>query len=221
MCLPIPGLRQWQSKHVLQVSVFAETLDAMRGIEAQGKHRIAGHLVIAGALTSEHVLAQFDRGHRTTLADVKFAHTASIGNGSARVRTVQGSRVQGRTQCEHFVFVPFQRADGTLNACVLKIEQLLLVRCAGQGWDNDTARIAAGVLHDFAHVVEGPGLFTDFNDDCRKGAFVVPTMLRVPNSSRGYKWAVHIRQISCPLVLLERESGAREFFTFNKMGQHG
>ena len=210
-----------QTWAVLQVGTFARTLEAMHHSQERGRHRVDDASAIAGRLREQHVLTQHRQGVAQCAATTHAADTASIGHGAALVRTIAGSRAYGRKQCEHFAFVPFVRANGSLNACVLEIEQLLLVRCPGMGWPDDTARLATGTLYDAAEVVDGPGHCTVYNDDPRLGACTVPTMLRVPSSSKGYKWAVHLRQVDCPLVCLERQSGARAFFTFHKMGFGG
>jgi hypothetical protein len=115
-------------------------------------------------------------GHVQHRALVKAAKSASIGDGAAILRTVSGSSAYGRTTVEHWAFVPFRRAGGGLNACVLKIKQLLLVECPGMGWPGGVARIAAGTMYQ-AHVMQGPGLVTHFNDDPAQGGCAEPTML--------------------------------------------
>lgn len=205
----------------LQVDVFADTLDAMMDREGRGQHAVHGALALSGKLRGEHVRTQRVDGDVQATATVLTADSASIGGGAAVVRTLAASAAHRRTKCDHYAYVPFQRANRH-DPCVLEIKQLLLVRCPGLGWRRDTARIAAGTLYH-ATILAGPGLEQSYNDDPRQGACRVPTILRVSGSAleNGYPWAVHVHQINSPVIALPGSGNAKDFVTFAKLGFHG
>jgi len=207
----------------VQVSILADVLDQMSVKCARRQHRVTGPLAVAGVLLSHHV-----SGERTgrggvleRQASVWHAPCASIGNGAAVIRTQAACQSYGRTNCDYYAYVPFMRGRHQ-DPCVLLVEHLLLVKCPNMGWPNDEARLAVGTLFDRLAKRQGAGLETRYNDDPDNGACVVPHVLHATRSrlEAGYKWAVHIRQIHCPVVFLPASESCF-WITFNKMGYHG
>jgi len=152
---------------------------------------------------------------------LRSSDTATIQSGRAIVRTETGSTSHARTKTDFFVYVPFMKKNGQ-NPCVMHVTQLLLVKKAGMGWLDDEARIAVGTLYDDLRVGTGAGLETEYNDDPTAGACTVPRVLwgKVANMAKGYKWAIHLRQVNCPVVHLHGPTW-QAFITTHKMGFHG
>lgn len=155
------------------------------------------------------------------MAHVQYSDTATIHSGKFVVRTEKGSSACGRTHTDHFVYIPF-RAGQRHNACVMQIDQLLLVKREGMQWRNDEARIAVGTLWDHLSIRRGIGLECGYNDDPAKGPCIVPRALLLTPSRRkkSYRTAVFIRQIYCPCVYIPDPDGDT-FVTISKMGYNG
>lgn len=212
---------------LLQEVRFGRVLQQME--ERAGRaHRVNGDLAIAGKLTKDHITGRrVGAGHPVTYPDgirpdVLVSDTATIQSGAYVIRTELGSVAYKRTHTDQYVYIPF-RSGRTHNACVMCIEQLVLVKRVGMGWRNDEARIAVGTLWDHLSVRHGAGLESTFNDDPKQGACVIPrAMLLTPQrKEKGYKHAVFIRQIQCPCVYIPDSKGGDVFMTISKMGYRG
>lgn len=210
----------------LQVSKFVKVLNEMNE-RATRSHQVQGELAIAGVLTGSHITGTWNKGtgqvvHKDGhVATVQYSDSATIQSGAFVIRTEKGSSAYQRTHTDHFVYVPF-RAGRRHNACVMQIDQLLLVKRKGMQWRNDEARIAVGTMWDHLTVRRGIGLETEFNDDPALGPCTVPRALLLTPSRRkkGYKMAIFIRQIHCPCVFIPDDDGDT-FMTISKMGYHG
>lgn len=188
-----------------------------------------GALRIAGVVTRTHITGKLVNGQRRGRADVWSADTASIQNGAALIRTAAGCRAHGRTNTDCFVFIPFM-CRGRMKPTVMHVKQLLLVKKAGLGWPNDEARIAVGTLYEDLTIAKGVGLETDFNENRHERACCMPRVLKASRAqmTSGYTWAVHVRQIRCPVIHVPgnaprsmNEDGWDALVTYSKMGFHG
>lgn len=212
---------------LLQVTRFAEVLDSMAAKVERQAHQVEGPLAIAGKLSRSHVKGT--RNERLGVmeylngikAQVFFSDTATIQSGAWVVRTVAGSQAYGRTHVDHFAYVPFMSGRAQ-NPCVMKIDQILLIKRADMGWPGEEARVAVGTIWDHLTVAKGAGLETRYNDDPAKFACSVPRGLWCSKDrrGRGYPWAVHLRQIHCPVAYIPGDSGDM-FVTLSKMGFNG
>lgn len=219
---------------VLQLGRLILVLDYMA---ESRKWDIQGELKIAGMLTQQHFQFKTFPEPEGYPVQVFYADTVSVGFQSALVRTERGcTRRYDSTKVDQWVYVPFLRgpADSAVHVpCALHVEQLLLVEAdaesrAALGWSEwaGGAKIATGTLYECDAVSNQLiGLVDDFNDDPDKAAIRLPTLLRLVEGS-GYPWAVHIKQIACPLCLLGRrtiENAAAKliFATIRKTGHHG
>jgi len=156
----LPLSRQGHHEHVcMQLSKLVKSLDSMEARVKNGAHQVEGELGIAGRLLRQHVLGVANGAEVEGAAEVFCADSASIQRGASIIRTETGSGAHGRTRCDHFAYVPFL-SGRTQNPCVMHVEQILLVRQAGMGWQNDEARIAVGILYDRLPVHRGAGLRT-------------------------------------------------------------
>ena len=116
----------------MQVHKLAHVLRSMEQGERNRQHQVENDAALVGWLRSSDVLPMYDAlGKAYFKASTKAVKSASIGGGTAVVRTVSENSTAGRTTTEYWAFLPHVRADGTLNACVLQIQQLLLVSCSG------------------------------------------------------------------------------------------
>jgi len=205
----------------LQVTRFVDTLDAMEARMARRAHEVRGSLAIAGKLLRHHILGERVGALVQGAAHVVCSDSATIRRGMFVVRSKRGSAKSGRTKSDHFAYVPF-RSGSRPNACVLEIEQILVVRQSGLGWEGDEARLAVGVMYDRLVVRSGGGLESSFNDELTQGACVVPRalFLSARRKKQGYKWAVFLNQIYCPCCVHHADQGDT-FLTCSKMGFHG
>lgn len=183
--------------------------------------REEGPTALAGVLTPAHIRGTRRLGKVEDAAEVLSSDSATVQNGRATVRTVAGSHSHCRTKTDHFVYIPYMKR-GRQNPCVMKVDQLLLVKRPGMGWKDDEARIAVGTLYDKLSIGSGCGLEEDFNDEPAMGACTVPRVLhaKAAQLEQGYPWAVHLRQVHGPVVYLPGTTWSA-FVTFSKMGFHG
>lgn len=194
---------------------------------ARQSHSVRGPLAIAGVLTEEHVKGEYNSilGRREwpqdTPAEVMCSDTATIQSGAWVVRTSAGTESHGREKTDNFVYVPYRSAR-SLNHCILEIKQILLVRRKGMEWRGDEARLAVGTLWDHLVVRDGAGLETAYNDDPASGACSVPraVYLSEKRKSMGYPYALFLRQVHCPCVVVPGPPGMT-FITLSKMGYPG
>lgn len=205
----------------MQLSKFLDTLDSMEAKMNRRAHGVMGDLAIAGVLKREDVV-----GHRTAAgitgdAQVYYSDSASIGNGATVVRTVAGSSAYGRTRCDQYAYVPFAAAKRH-NACVLVVDQIVLVHKDGMGWHRNQARLAVGVLYDHLTVRSGAGVEDTWNDDMSVGPHSAPRVLFLSAKKKksGYRWAVFLSQVHCTCSIIPGPSGD-VFITSSKMGFHG
>jgi hypothetical protein len=206
----------------MQLDQFADTLDSMAARTRRRLHGVVGGLAIAGRLLGHHVRGQRQAdGYMEYSAEVLQAPCASIRGGAALVRTEAASAACGRTRGDFYAYVPYMRG-ARQDACVMRIQHLLLVRCKVTGWPNDEARLAVGTLYDRLTIRAGAGLETKYNDDPAHGACCVPRLLHASQAklAAGYPWVVHVRQIHCPVVTLSLDTGM-SWVTIYKMGYHG
>lgn len=196
--------------------------------KAVRSHRVQGELELAGILTPKEI-----QGERSAVTGkivhtdvtnapmVYHAHSATISHGAFVVRTDSGSSMHGQTHTDQYVYIPF-RSGTTHNACVMKIEKIVLVCRENMGWPNNEARLAVGEIWDHLRIGNGAALETMFNDDPVYGSCCVPrVLLRTPSKRKaGYKYVVHLRQIHCPCVYIPDKAGDM-FITLSKMGFHG
>lgn len=200
----------------------------MEAHHARRAHRVRGDLAIAGKLTRQCIMGTFIRATgrvefpRGEPAEVLCSDTATIQAGAWVVRTSKASQSHGREHTDMYVYIPFRTANG-LNHCILKIEQILLVRRKLMGWRGNEARIATGILWERLVVRRGAGLETEYNDDPSVGACCVPRALHLSraHAHRGIRYAVFLRQIHCPCVYIPEEKVGETFMTLSKMGFHG
>jgi hypothetical protein len=172
-------------------------------------------MLLAGKLTSdmfEYTDVESER------ASAWYVNSASIGWAAYTVRTQAGTVARNRTTVENWAYVPFHRHRQPCH-CILNIQQLLLVRAEGMGWEQDRAKIVTGTLHE-ARVLAGPGCVQQYNDDADIGALQLPTLLRA-NPANGYLWAVHVHQIACPVVVTQLTEEIVDCATIQKTGFHG
>lgn len=206
---------------------FLAVLDSMEAKVSRRAHRVSGPLELAGKLTRNHILGHKDprTGLRATVdneeAEVFWSDTATVQNGAWVVRTEKGSNSHGRTHTDHYVYVPFW-AGRSQNPCIMKIDQIVLIRRKGMSWPDDEARLAVGTLWDRLPRREGAGLEQRYNDDPTTGACCVPRALftSAAQKQKGYPWAVWLRQIHCPVAYIPGVS-RDTFVTIGKMGFHG
>jgi hypothetical protein len=183
----------------MQLSKFMLTLDYMtrtRRCAVNGPASIAG----PGRLISAYFLPVHQFGVAAYRATAHCADSVSI-KGKDILRTLAGTHRHGRTKVECYGYVPF-RTDQGMQHCVLRIEQLLVVRCdvfETEANPDGIAKIAAGVIFE-GSPVQGRGLSTEFNDDPGQGPVRFPTKLKVGSAFEPYRWAVFVHQIMCPLV---------------------
>lgn len=214
----------------LQVTAFCEVLTYMESQNSRHSLRIEGDLAIAKKLKKDDIQGYlYGKGYEGC-AKVQSSDTASIQSGAALVRTVQGSNSHGRTKTDHFIYIPFmKRSRGceVQQPCIMKVKQILLIEKAGMGWPDNKARLAVGTMYDKLNIAKldadhVAGLETDFNEDATKRAVCVPRVLwaKTEQLLEGYPWAVHLRQVHCPVVHLPGTSW-EAFVTFNKIGYHG
>lgn len=198
-----------------------ETLDHMNAKVKAGQHKVQSEFAIAGLLTAGHIRGRNIAGTVCGAATVFCCDTAQLKWGTYIVRTDKGCAQFGRVHSDQYVYVPFY-SRSRHNPCVLKIKQLLLVRQSGFGWPDDECRLAVGVLYDNLVVRAGVGLETTYNDEPSQGSCQVPRILFASKYrlERGYAWAVHLRQIKCPVAHIPGDSGST-FITTNKVGYHG
>lgn len=207
----------------LQVSSFVKVLSSMHSKVQRRAQQVQGPLAIAGVLTRKKVMGKRDAVTRKMrkAATVFHSDTASIRHGAFNLRTVRGSHAHGRTHTDHFVYVPFQGSRGKHNPCVMKVEQIVLVKQKKMGWPQDEARLVVGTIYDHLTVREGMGMEKDYHDDPKTGACCVPRFLYAAQSklASGYPWAVHLHQVNCPVAYLPGSKGDH-FVTISKMGFH-
>lgn len=213
----------------LQMTRFGRVLRLMNERAAAGRgHQVQGDLALAGKLTEKHILGWWNTGlGRREYPDgvrpiVQVSDTASIQSGAFVIRSVAGSTACLRTHPDQYVYIPFASARGH-NACVMRIDQLVLVRRANMGWRNDEARLAVGTLWDHLAVRRGVGLESVYNDDPSRGACRVPRALWLSplKKAKGYQVVVFIRQIHCPCVYIPDPIDGDIFLTITKMGYRG
>jgi len=188
---------------------------------ARRAHGVLGGQAIAGRLLRTHILGERVGVEVEGAAHVMCSDSASIRCGTCTVRTRLGSMGHGRTRCDHFAYVPFSTRSGH-SACVLEIEQILLIRKEGMGWPDDEARLAVGILYAGLPTRSGAGLESSYNDDVTRGSCMVPRALYCSHrrQQQGYKWAVHLHQIHCPCSVHTGNDGVT-FLTCSKMSFHG
>lgn len=205
----------------MQVSKLCKVLNSMADRGGRQGLRVEGDLEIARVLTAEKIRGVSRQGRVEGAAQVFHSDTATIQSGGALVRTVRGSHSHGRTKTDHYVYVPFMKRTSQ-NPCIMRIDQLLLVKRADMGWPDDEARLAVGMLYDKISIGTGGGNEVHFNEDPGQGATVVPRILYAKEAqlAQGYPWAVHLRQVHCPVVYLPGPSWSA-WVTISKMGYHG
>ena len=205
----------------MQVTQLAIALDNMEARAARRAHRVRGSLAIEGKLLRRHILGERVGQEVQGAAEVLCSDSASIRRGTCVVRTKGGSGASGRTKCDHFAYIPFSSGRAH-NACVLKIEQIVLVHKQGMGWADDEARLAVGILYDRLPARSGAGLESSYNDELADGACVVPRalFLSARRKKEGYRYAVHLCQINCSCSVLSTVHGDT-FLTSSKMSFHG
>lgn len=204
---------------------FVEALDNMN--DARQAHRVSGELAIAGVLTRTKMKGTFDGTTGETVYDnnekpeVFSSDTATIQSGAWVVRTEAGCLSHKRQKTDKYVYIPFRAARG-ISHCVMKIDQLLLVRLKGMSWRGEEARIAVGTLWDRLAIREGAGLEVTYNDDPTRGACCVPRVLYLSaaKKAKGRRIAVYLRQVHCPCAFYPGPPG-ETFITVSKMGFHG
>lgn len=210
----------------MQETRLARVLRLMKDRSSRG-HHVQGEMAIAGKLTAEHITGTWnaEAGERRYPGDiiptVSVSDTATIQSGAFLIRTIEGSSAFNRTHTDHYVYIPF-RSGSVHNACVMRVEQIILIKHNGMGWRNGEARIAVGMLWDHLAIRRGAGLEVEFNDDPSRGACSVPRALQLTPTRKamGYQHAVFVRQIHCPCVYIPDPSGDM-FMTVSKMGYHG
>lgn len=212
---------------LLQVTRFVEVLDSMEAKAARRAHKVEGQLALAGVLTRAHIKGIFNERDGSIQhvnrqkAEVYCSDSATIQSGAWVVRTDAGSRAHGRTHTDQYVYIPF-RAGRSHNACVMKIDQVLLVKRSDMGWREGEARLAVGTMWDHLTIRRGAGLETSYNDNPALRACSVPRALWASQAHRakGYPWAVFLRQVHCPVAFIPGDTGDT-FVTISKMGFHG
>lgn len=174
-------------------------------------------LQLAGKLKSSSFETQYEPVPVTD-AHAACASRVSIGFAAYTLKTEKGTREHGCTKRDDWAYVPFVRSNREVP-CVLHIKQLLHVSSDVMGWEGSAAKIASGVLYE-GKAVTGPGFVTQYNEDTTFGAIQFPTMIRF-DPRQGYKWAIHISQIACPVVMSRLTSSVAECVTICKTGFHG
>lgn len=211
----------------MQISTFVRVLDEMTAKAKRKAHAVRGPLAIAGSLTRKEIFGEFELGSGSytnedgETAEVSCSDSATIQSGAWVVRTVVGTKSHGRQKTDHYAYVPFRSAR-SMNHCVMRIDQILLVRRKNMGWRNNEARLAVGMLWDHLAVRSGTGLETSYNDDPTKGACCVPRALFLNErmKGKGTKTAIFLRQIHCPCVFVPGPPG-HTFIRLSKMKFHG
>jgi hypothetical protein len=206
----------------MQLDQFADALDSMAARTRRRQHGVVGGLAIAGRLRGHHVRGQRQAdGYMEYPAEVLQVPCASIRGGAALVRTEAASAACERTRWDFYAYVSYMRG-ATQDACVMRIQHLLLVRCNVIGWPNDEARLVLGTMYGRLTIRAGTGPETKYNDDHARGACCVPRLLHASQAklAAGYPWVVHVRQIHCPVVSLQLDTGM-SWVTIYKMGHHG
>lgn len=187
-------------------------------------HVTEGDEALAGVLTRE-LLEGPPAGplRGVNRAVVYTSEEATIQYGSYQVYTDRAARRRGSRLADQYVYVPFINQAGH-NACIMKVKHVCLIRLVGMGWPNDEARIAVGTLYDQLSVrpSHNLGLEAHFQDDITTGPRVYPRLIYASQTrlNAGYKWAVFLHQIRCPVAHLEGDEGST-FVTLTKMGYHG
>lgn len=204
-----------------EVSHLVSALISMSNKVRNRGHQLHGPLAVAGVLTEEHITGYREAGLIKDAAEVFYSDTASIQWGAFLIRTDKGCAAFGRTRTDQYAYIPFMAAHRQ-NPCVMKISQLLLVKRQGMGWPNGECRLAVGTLYDSLSIRKGAGLEAEYNDDPSREACVVPRALFASRRCLecGYLWAVHMRQINCPVAHIPGTSGDT-FLTLSKLGYHG
>lgn len=204
----------------MQMSEILQYLQSMQRRQENMQLDIAGDLALAGRLTAASLAGSKDGLQAPAV--VYISEAATISGGAHVIRTWVGTQSHGRTRDEHYVYVPYLKQNGRPEACVMAVSFLLLIRKEGMGWPNDEARIALGELYTDLQVRVGAGLETTYNDDPAEGSVCVPRVLfaNPKKLNSRYPWAVHLRQINCPLCHFSQTIG-KSWITVSKMGFHG
>lgn len=188
-------------------------------------HDIEEGFAIAGVITPEVLQGVMESGQAKDAADVFFSEDATIQAGAHVVRTKKGTMSHGRTRDNHFVYVPFWKARGEQDPCIMAVKQLVLIRKTGMGWPNDEARLVVGTMYDNLAVRSGVGLEDSYNDDYAKKATCVPRVIYASDARirAGYPWAVYLSQVHCPVCHFSQSKKRKgmSFITVSKMGYHG
>lgn len=204
----------------MQWHQLCDDLEQCRIKQRASRISIQGEFAVAGRLTAELMTGGLQglgpRGR------IYVSDSATIKFGAYVINTAKAASARGRVRDDHFVYIPFFKASGKPEACVMEIHTLLRVHQPGMGWPDDEARLAVGKLYTNLQVRKGLGLETAYNDNPARGAYCYPRLLYANQACRenAYTWVVHLRQILCPVCFYAQSAGTT-FVTTSKIGFHG